>query len=91
MKAQLIRNDKEPVDMMPKNGTDFGLFELYELLECEMVQVIPLPDGRIMIMDEEGKSNHNANLAATTLAGPHLMPGDWIAGHVVVCPPDMFR
>lgn len=40
-----------PID--PKKG--FQPDELYNLLECNLVEVVQLHDGRIMICDEESK------------------------------------
>ena len=40
-----------PID--PKKG--FQLNELYTLLDCNLVEVVRLHDGRIMICDEEAK------------------------------------
>lgn len=40
-----------PID--PKKG--FQLDELYKMLQCNLVEVVPLHDGRIMICDEESK------------------------------------
>ena len=43
-----------PINLIdPKKG--FQLNELYTLLECNLVEVVPLHDGRIMICDEESK------------------------------------
>lgn len=53
--AQLIKPNGEITEITPVNGTDFSLDECYALLECEMVEVVGLSDGRVMILDEEGK------------------------------------
>lgn len=54
-KAQLINPNGEITEVTPENGTDFSLAECYQLINCEMVEVVELSDGRIMILDEEGK------------------------------------
>ena len=38
--AKLFRTDGTAMDITPKNGTDFQLDELYEALDCELVEVI---------------------------------------------------
>lgn len=45
----------EVKEVQPKDGKRFSLQELYDLLECTCVQVIPLNDGLEMWIDEEGK------------------------------------
>lgn len=66
-KAVLLKVDGTKKFMMPKNGTDFQLDELYELLECDMIERITLDEGLIMIIDEEGKLKNDCkiNVAAT--------------------------
>lgn len=53
--AQLIKPNGEVTEIVPENGNDFSLEECYKLLGCEMVEVVELADGRIMVLDEEGK------------------------------------
>ena len=66
----------------------FSLDEMYRILECDMVQMIHLADGRKMWMDEESKLKANppdANRKATVLlhaAGG--MPWDIILGSVLI-------
>jgi hypothetical protein len=91
MKAQLIRVNEEPKEITPENGTDFGLQELYRTLECDLIQTIMLDENTIMIMDEEGKFRGEPNLTATTIAQGRIFAGDWVAGHVIVCPSNMLR
>lgn len=70
-------NDNEPVrEVQPKNGEDFTLKELYALLDCQYIEVINLPDGRIMVVDEEGKlvDEPMRNERATKLAGFVSLP-----------------
>ncbi len=44
-------NEVTPID--PSKG--FQLKELYSMLECRLVEIVELHDGRIMIIDEESK------------------------------------
>jgi hypothetical protein len=86
--ASLIRIG-EPVEMVtPKNGNDFKLEELYKLLDCQTIETVNLSDGRIMVFDEEGKlTDKERNEVASVIFDnmfPHL-PGDYIAGHAIIC------
>jgi hypothetical protein len=93
MSAVLIYPNKEPVEITPENGRDFRLEELYRHLQCSTIQVIGIDVDRIMILDEDGKSNApvEPNIRATLLALPVLMPDDWIAGPAIICPAKMLR
>ena len=53
--AQLIKPDGETTEIQPANGNDFSIQECYQLIKCRMVEIVELSDGRIMILDEEGK------------------------------------
>lgn len=88
--AVLIKTDGSKTDITPKNGSDFSLEELYELIGCEMVEVVYLTDSGIMIIDEEGKQKKPIvmNRIATDIAN---LPGDIIVGNVVVCHTSMFK
>lgn len=67
--ATLIKSDGQTLRVKPKNGKNFRLAELRELLNCYFVELVHLADGRIMIIDEKGKlsDNHDVNLPATLL------------------------
>lgn len=88
MKARLLNVDGTDTVIEPKNGSSFGLKELYELIGCDMVQMVVLqPSGKLMLMDEEGKLKANAelNVKASTLWG------DAVVGKVVICEKSMFK
>jgi hypothetical protein len=85
--AELIREDGIREEVMPENGQNFSLAELYKHLGCNMVQVIYLNDGKTMWLDEEGKfKTHERNEKATVLleeAGGGY--GDYVAGSALIC------
>ncbi len=57
-------------DVAPKNGETFQLPQLYELLSCTTIDILHLADGRIMVLDDEGKlTGKPRNERATRLAG----------------------
>lgn len=92
--ATLIEQNGNERTIVPANGTDFKLAELYGSIGCEMVEVVNLSDGRIMIIDEEGKFNSEKSTNATAtklfLEG-RIHAGDVIVGNVIVCPSSMLR
>lgn len=81
-------------DIQPKNGKRFTLEELYEMLDCELVERLFI-DGTevIMIVDEEGKLKQKPqNIAATMVyhRRQRMNTWDWIAGDALVCRGDQF-
>lgn len=99
VKATLYKPNDEMDLVSPENGTDFQLEELYELLECDMIQVISLGCTKrfgqtIMVIDESGKLKmHIANEEATKLAWKQhgIDTSDYIAGKALVCSLSMLR
>jgi len=67
-------------------------FERGRLLGCELIEIVHLADGRLMLLDEEGKlrrPRQPINLRATQLlheAGG--LPFDVVLGDVVIVEPD---
>jgi hypothetical protein len=55
--------------ILPENRKKFSLNEVLKHIDCRVIDVISLTDGRIMIIDDEGKfdEDHEVNLAATIL------------------------
>jgi hypothetical protein len=63
----------------------YALEELYRLVGCEMVEIIPAPNGMILVVDEEGLHNRKPlNVAASRIAGRRIV-GDalYCAAHHV--------
>jgi hypothetical protein len=90
--AKVIAPDGTITDVEPVNGSDFKIGELYTHTKSTIVQMIDMPDGRLMWMDEEGKLNgKEPNPVATKLVEKWLLPGDYIAGHALVCTKRMVR
>ena len=67
--ALFIKATGETKEIAPENGKDFKLEELTRLIDCRFIEYVTLSDGRIMILDEEGKlsEEHNVNITATLL------------------------
>lgn len=93
VKALLLLTDPNVKTVDPKNETDFKLEELYEMLECDMIEVVPLKHDYIMIIDEEGKlKEKDFNSPATQVyhtAFPNIH--DVIVGHALVCHNNMLQ
>lgn len=84
--AFLYKSDGEIVPVLPKNGISFTLKELRGFVKG-YIQVIALNDGRIMILNEEGKLDSlKVNDTATNLAKDILFKDDYIVGDVLVTP-----
>lgn len=89
--ARWIRADGSESEITPKNGRTFTFEELYPLIETDTIELLYLPNGRLMLLDENGKirgtpkpRNDLATVMADNIAGD-----DCIVGNVVVCDSDM--
>jgi len=83
--AQLLRSDGSRHDINPKNGKRFTFVgEAYPLIGATMIQVCETHDGRVLLVDEEGKlADKRVNEAATAL---YLYGADDpIVGDAIVC------
>ncbi|NVO84476.1 DUF3846 domain-containing protein [Hymenobacter terrestris] len=86
----------EPQPVCPANGRSFRLAELYQLLDCQTVEVVRLTAELILIIDEEGKfrSPCYLNLLATYLWYQHQPAArgqDSIVGRALLCHDRQFR
>ncbi len=90
--AILLKSNGERIEVEPENGRDFKRKELCKMLECEMLEVVYLWDGRLMIVDEEGKFYKcDINPWATGLL--HRSGGmreDFVVGDALVCSSEQF-
>jgi hypothetical protein len=87
--AEVIKVDGTRVAVTPKNGTDFTFQEVYPLIGTDIIEVAEATDGRIILLDEEGKlKGKPINKAATELYKYAMVDGrpwDVIVGDVLVC------
>jgi hypothetical protein len=82
--ATRINADGTVQEVQPR-GRVFSLQELHEIVGGD-IEAIPTPDGRPMYLHTDGKRLHlPLNVRATMLVGHTLLPGDYIAGDVVLC------
>ena len=89
--AKIIYTDKEAEDYTPKNGKTFALTEMQEIIGG-YVEPIRLNDGRMILVDEEGKSKNKAvNIPATNILRRDHYTTDYIVGTAIVCDADMIE
>ena len=87
--AKIIYTDKEDEEYTPKNGKTFALTEMQEIIGG-YVEPIRLNDGRMIIVDEDGKSKGKAvNIPATNILRRDHFTTDYIVGTAIVCDADM--
>ena len=87
--AKIIYTDKEDEEYTPKNGKTFALTEMQEIIGG-YVEPIRLNDGRVIIVDEDGKSKDKAvNIPATNILRRDHFTTDYIVGTAIVCDADM--
>lgn len=87
--ARIIYTDKEAEEYTPKNGKTFALTEMQEIVGG-YVEPIRLNDGRMIIVDEDGKSKNKAvNIPATNILRRDHFTTDYIVGTAIVCDADM--
>ena len=84
--ATIYKTGGEVIETTPKNGIDFSLSELQAIVSG-YIEIINLFDGRIMVVNEEGKLKGLAiNHVATRIfnkAFPTTF--DVVVGDVLVC------
>ena len=67
--AKLIKVDGEITELQPRNGEYFELEEMQGYVEG-LIEPVYLPDGTIILVNEEGLlQNMGLNLTATLMAG----------------------
>ena len=87
--ARIIYTDKEAEEYTPKNGKTFALTEMQEIVGG-YIEPIRLNDGRMIIVDEDGKSKDKAvNIPATNILRRDHYTTDYIVGTAIVCDADM--
>lgn len=91
--AKIFNTDGTTRDIEPKNGTDFQLDEMKEIVGGH-IELVDLRDGRLLVINEEGKLYKlDVNLAATTMAHAARAIADWdcIVGNVLLCNSDQIK
>ena len=79
--AILYRTDLTMEEITPKNGSDFSLKELYEILDCDCVEVVPLTEIKFIVVDEEGKlKDKEYNIYASKIYQRFRKTQDYLVG-----------
>ena len=87
--AKIIYTDKGAEDYTPKNGKTFGKTEMCGIVEG-FIDIIRLNDGRVIIVDSQGKAlNKAVNIPATNILRRDHYTTDYIVGTAIVCDADM--
>ena len=87
--AKIIYTDKEAEGYTPKNGKTFGKTEMCGIVEG-FIDIIRLNDGRVIIVDSQGKAlNKAVNIPATNILRRDHFTTDYIVGTAIVCDADM--
>lgn len=90
--ATIIKTSGEVINIEPKNGKYFSLSELQTIVSG-YIEIVNLYDGRLMVVNEEGKLNNLCiNHQATGIfnaAFPNTI--DVIVGDVLICSKKQIR
>ena len=77
--ARVSKADGQTYETQPKNGKDFQLKEMKDIVNG-YIEIVYLRDGRLMVVNEEGRLERLPyNMTASLLAG------ETIVGDVLVC------
>ena len=86
--ARLIKSTGTARSVHPKNGKTFSLKELQQYVGG-YIELVHLNDGRIMVVNEEGKIRKvQENKVATTWLHKYANNRGYIVGDVLVCNED---
>jgi hypothetical protein len=92
-----VKNGGQFIEMLKPPAKHFNLIDLYEMLQCELVEFIRLRHRRLLICDEEFLLRHHpqANPAATYVLHhgnqAHFKARTILHGRVLVCPSRMVK
>lgn len=98
-KAFRIEISEEVSEIEPKNGTDFGLQEMYQLTGAKVIQPLYLINDRVMIVDEEGalKDDRRINWIASWIFAEAVLRSEaafspyFIYGNVLLINDNQFK
>lgn len=83
--AKIIKTNGEQIEVSPKNGKDFKLYELKKIVHG-WVEIVWLPSDQILVVNEEGKLlNLPINDVATRIYHDAFGYNDVIVGDVLLC------
>lgn len=83
--GKIYKTDDTITTVEPKNGTDYSLEELQEIVGGH-IEILSLNDEEIMVLNEEGKIlGLDLNDNATAIISEAGYWDDFIVGDVLVC------
>jgi hypothetical protein len=87
MLDRIIKANGEVIETSPKNGTDYSLEELHDVVNGYIEIVSSKDDREVMVVNEEGKlEGLPLNPKATYWHETHTnLPFDYIVGDVLIC------
>lgn len=89
--GKIYKTDDTITTVEPKNGTDYSLEELQEIVGGH-IEILSLNDEEIMVLNEEGKIlGLDLNDNATAIISEAGYWDDFIVGDVLVCKSDEVR
>lgn len=89
--GKIYKTDDTITTVEPKNGTDYSLEELQEIVGGH-IEILSLNDEEIMVLNEEGKIlGLDLNDNATAIISEAGYWDDFIVGDVLVCKNDEVR
>lgn len=91
IKGFIYNADGKVCEVKPANGKDFKLSELQKIVGG-YIEIANMNDGRIMVLNEEGKCNNlPINKKATELYKKFVYGNDFICGNVLICNSNLVR
>lgn len=85
MKQYIITTGGEQIEVAPVKGEQFTLKELQDIVGG-YIQLLYLPHGSIMVINEEGKVHGLPyNEVATIALGGSDYEGEYVVGRVLIC------
>jgi hypothetical protein len=81
--ARFIKSNGIDMELVPEKGTQFTLVELQDLVDG-FIEIVPAKDGRLIVINEEGKLKNLPVNQKASLLYKHA-PADFIVGDVLVC------
>ena len=89
--AKIYKTNGEIVDIEPKNGKDFQLKELNEIVGG-YIELVTLPNDEYMVVNEEGKMwGLPVNANATAIYHSKIGRCDYIVGDCLICKTSQIR
>lgn len=83
--AKIIKANGETIEVEPRNGNDFKLEELKDIVNG-YIEIVWLPMNKILVVNEDGKAlDLPVNEAATKIYHDAFGFNDIIVGDVLLC------